>query len=109
MTRMAPRVVAAAALAARVVALIGVCGGIAIAGFVAGCDRVVNLTPFYDAGELDGRALFDGGIAFPEDGAFLEDGAPPDDGNPFPYDGNPFPDDSNPFPYDGNSDGALAR
>ena len=81
--------------------LIGTCGVIAIAGSVAACDRVVNLTPFYDAAGLrdsafgpvdgplwppDSPAPPDGGIAFPFDGALPHDGGCPDDGNPFPED-----------------------
>jgi len=47
----APRVVALVARAARMIALLGICGicaVIAIVGFIPGCDRVVDLTPFYD-------------------------------------------------------------
>ena len=53
-----------------------------VAGLVSGCDRVVNLTPFYDAQPapdggvpaLDGNTILDTGSATPDDGS-------PDDGN----------------------------
>jgi hypothetical protein len=81
----------------RILALLtGICGAIAIAGSVAACDRVVNLTPFYDAagapdsafglvdgprGPPDSPAPPDASIAFPFDGA-PHDGGVPDDGTP---------------------------
>jgi hypothetical protein len=103
MTRIvAPRVVAAVALPARVFALIGICAVIAIAGFVPACDRVVDLTPFYDAPPVDAPLTLpdsgfvpDAAISIPADGGFPRDTFPQD---AFP-DGNPT--------SDGNSDGSL--
>jgi hypothetical protein len=102
MTRIvAPRVVTIGTVAARALALIGISAVIALVGFVTACDRVVDLTPFYDA-----PPPFDSTLGR-ADGA-LDGGAPPDGGIAFPFDGA-FPDGGNPFPGDGNSDGPLVR
>ena len=83
-----------------------VCAAVIASVFVAACDRVVDLTPFYDGGPLydtgDGLNL-DAGL---EDGAIgdsaLDSNVLPHDGQPLPYDSNVLPDDGQPLPYDSN-------
>jgi hypothetical protein len=75
------------------------------AALAPGCDRIVNLTPFYDAQpDLDGHRP-DGGFALdagPGDGSAAPEGGGPDDGMIAPLDGGAFPDTGDAFPDDSN-------
>jgi len=76
------------------------------AALAPGCDRVVNLTPFYDAQPdldahtRDGTFVLDGG---PGDGLIVRDGGGPDDGDAVPGNGDAFPGDGNAAPDDGHT------
>jgi hypothetical protein len=74
-----------------------VVAAIAAAGLAPGCDRTVDLTPFYDAQpDLDAHSLdgFDLDTAVGDgnpaaDGGIVLDGGALDDGNRVPDDGTP--------------------
>lgn len=93
------------AIAAALVAIAAALPAVALA---PGCDRVVNLTPFYDAlPDLDGHPS-DGGFgldAGPEDGTEAPgDGTVlPGDGGALPGDGRAVPDDGRALPGDGSA------
>ena len=89
--------------------LIALATAIATAALAAGCDRIVNLTPFYDG--QPARDAFDA-PGFELDGAPAADGHPAFDGATAPsdggLDGGVATGDGGPFPDDGNLDGNLA-
>jgi len=81
-------------------ALVAIAVALLVAALAPGCDRLVNLTPFYDA-----QPALD---APPADGSFgldvgLHDGTgAPGDGSAAPDDGSVFPDDGGALPDDGS-------
>jgi hypothetical protein len=81
--------------------LVALAAALPAAALAPGCDRVVNLTPFYDAQPAPD--------AHPSDGSFgLDAGrddatAAPGDGSALPDDGSALPDDGSALPDDGSA------